>query len=271
MVEYYKLDKIFVQGTTYQMPSDRFFVIRKIGTDGTSSTYLKIDGVDTGPIINDVAPLHSTSSNHLGPLDLGDLYYVVPPDKTFTVEGPSGAKMRCIGQIGKLAPGEALPANHASRFTDQGKHYYKYDTATATLASAGGSWAADAETEVYSLTPKTVEKAIINNIMLAKLENAASTPSEGDVAIRPFLEGTPLDILTSEPGKKGIDLYSCPYPPASTTEITPFTFRDQPIEVPGDNTFTLKFVNTSGSAIAASTASDMTATIAIVFEFIKSS
>ena len=123
MVEYYKLDKIFEQGTTYEMPNDRFYVIRKIGTDGSSATKLVIDGVETGEIINEIAPLHKTSSNLLGPLDLGDLFYVVPPNKTFEIDGPSGAKIRAIGLIGKLAPGEGLPANYASRFTEQGKHY----------------------------------------------------------------------------------------------------------------------------------------------------
>jgi hypothetical protein len=269
MVDYYKLDKIFVQGATYQTPNDRFYVIKKVGTDATSDCYLKIDGVDTGAIISDVAPLHRTSSNLLGPLDLGDLYYVVPPNKTFTVEGPSGAKIRAIGLIGKLAPGEALPAQYASRFTEQGKHYLTYDTATATLAAAGANWAADAETDVYSLTPKTVEKYIFNNVVMAKVENAATAPSEGDVAIRFYLEGTPLDILTTEPGKKGIDLYSAPYPPADTTEEEPFTLKDLPIGVPGDNTFEIKFVNTSGAAIAASTAAAMTATVAVIVEYIK--
>lgn len=269
MVDYYKLDKIFEQGVTYQTPNDRFYVIKKIGTDGSTDTKLVIDGVETGAIISDVAPLHKTSSNLLGPLDLGDLYYVVPPNKTFYVSGPSGAKMRCIGIIGRLAPGEAMPAQYASRFAEQGKHYLTYDTATATLAAAGANWAADAETEVYSLTPKTVEKYIANSVVMAKLSNPASTPSEGDVAIRFFLEGTPLDILTTEPGKKGVDLYSCPYPPADTTEEEPFTLADRPIEINGDNTFEIKAVNTSGSAIAASSTAAMTLTVALILEYIK--
>ncbi|MHC1630759.1 MAG: hypothetical protein ACXQT4_00415 [Methanotrichaceae archaeon] len=269
MVEYYKLDKIFVEGTTYETPNDRFYVIKRIGTDGTSATKLVIDGVETGEIINEVAPLHRTSSNLLGPLGLGDLYYVVPPNKTFYIDGPSGAKVRAIGQIGKLAPGEALPADHASRFTDQGKHYLTYEKATATLAAASADWAADAETDVLSLTPKTVEEYIFNNVVMAKVENAAATPSEGDVAIRFYLEGTPLDILTTEPGKKGVDLYSAPYPPAATTEEEPFSLKDLPIKVAGDNTFEIKILNTSGAAITASSGNDMTATIAAIVEYLK--
>lgn len=271
MVEYYKLDKIFVQGTTYQMPNDRFYVIKKIGTDQTTSTFLKIDGVDTGPIRDLIVPLHKTNSNLNGPIDLGDLYYVVPPNKVFTVEGPSGAKMRCVGQIGKLAPGEALPANHASRFTDQGKHYITFDEASVVLASAGTDWAADAETLVYSLTPKTIEKYIFNRQVQATLSNPATTPAEGDVALRFFLEGTPLDILTDEPGKKGVDLYSCPNPPADGTEQDAFTLADLPITVEGDRTFEIKAVNTSGAAITASTGADMTMFVIMAVEYIKGS
>jgi hypothetical protein len=270
MVEYFKLDKIFVQGTTYETPNDRFYVIKKIGTDAASATHLTIDGVETGDLISTVAPLHKTSSNLLGPLDLGDLFYVVPPNKTFTVDGASGAKFRCVGLIGKLAPGEAMPTNYASRFTEQGKHYLTYDTATATLAAAGASWAADAETDVYSLTPKTVEKYIANNVVMALLSNPAATPDEGDVAIRFFLEGTPLDILTTDPGKKGVDLYSCPHPPADATEEVPFTLADLAVEIPGDNTFEIKAVNTSGAAIAASATADMTLQVTLILEYIKS-
>jgi len=269
MVEYYKLDKVFVQGANYQLPNDRFYIIRKIGTDADSDTYLKIDGVDTGAIISDIAPLHKTSSNLLGPLDLKDLFYVVPPNKVFTVEGPSGAKVRCIGEIGKLAPGEAIPGNFASRFTDQGKHFLTYQSGTATLAAAGGSWAADAENSVIELTPKTIETVRFNNVLMGKVENSAAAIADGQVAIRIYLEGTPLDILTAEPGMKGIDILACPYPPADGTEEEPFSLEDRAIEVLGDRTVKLTVMNVSGAAISASTAADMTATITAVVEFLK--
>jgi len=267
MVRYFKLDKIFVQGTTYEMPNDRFYVIRKIGTDAATATKLKIDGVDTGSLISTVAPLHKTSSNLLGPIDLGDLYYVVPPNKTFTIEGASGAKFRLIGEIGVLAPGEGLPTNFAGRFTEQGKHYITYVTGSATLAAAESSWAAAAETEVYSLTPKTIETYLFNSVVMANFSGGGVTLSEGDAAIRFFLDGLPLDLLTSEPGKLGIDALSMPAPPADATEEVPFTLASLPIEVLGDHTFQIKAVNTSGSAIAAS-GTDFTCTIYAIVEYL---
>ena len=270
MADYYKLDKIFVQGTTYTLPNDRFYVIRKIGTNAASAAYLKIDGVDTGAIVADVAPLHKTSSNLLGPLDLGEYFYVVPPNKKFWIEGPSGAKFRCIGEIGKLAPGEGIPTNFANRFESQGKVYKTYVTGSATLAAAGGSWAAGAETEVLSLTPKTIEKYLFNDIVMALLSNAATAPTEGDVAIRFFLEGAPFDLLTTEAGKLGVDLYSVPKPPADSSEEEPFSLKDRPIEVLGDRTFSVKAVNTSGAAISASTTAAMTLAVWLLTIYSKS-
>jgi len=267
VVDYYPLDKIFVQGTVYALPADRFYVIRKIGTNAASPAYLKIDGVDTGKIVSDVAPLHMTTSNLLGPLDLDDLYYVVPPNKVFTVEGPSGCKMRCVGQIGKLASGEGLPPEHAGRFSVQGKNYETYVTGSATLAPAGGSWPAGAETEVLSLTPKTIEQYVFCDVVMAALSGAAAAPSEGDVAIRFYLDGAPLDILTSGPGKLGIDLYSMPKPPAGTTEMLPFTLEDRPINVLGDHTLSIRAVNTSGAAISAASGSAMTMSVWALVEY----
>jgi hypothetical protein len=269
MVDYFKLDKIFAQGTIYTLPNDRFYVIRKIGTNAATDAFLKIDGVDTGPIVADIAPLHKTSSNLLGPLDLGDLFYVVPPNKKFWIEGPAGAKMRLIGQIGKLSPGEVIASDLAGRFAMQGKSYKTYVKGTGTLAAAGGSWAADAETEVLSLTPKTIEKYLFNDLVMAVLANAATTPAEGDVAIRFFLEGVPFDLLTKEAGKLGIDLYSLPKPPADSTEEEPFSLKDMPIEVLGDRTFSVRAVNTSGAAIAASSTAAMTLTVWLLAVFSK--
>jgi len=267
MVDYYKLDKIFVQGVTYTLPADRFYVIDAIGTDAATNAYLKIDGVDTGKVIADLAPLHKRTTNLLGPLSLKGLEYVVPPNKVFTVEGPAGAKIRCKGLIGRLAPGEGMPSPWPSRFAEQGKHYRTYIYGVATLAAAGGSWPAGAVTEVLSLTPKTIEEYTLNSVVMALLENAAAAPVEGDVAIRFNLDGVPLDILTTGPGKLGVDYYSMPKPPAETTEMEPFTLEDRPIRVQGDHTLRIDAVNTKGAAIAASSTAAMTMKVWAVVEY----
>ena len=266
MVEYYKLDKIFLQGVNYQAPNDRFYVIRKIGTDQTADVYLKIDGVDTGAIISGIAPLHKISSNLLGLLSLADLFYVVPPNKIFSVEGPAGAKLRAVGEIGKLAPGEALPADFASRFTDQGKHYLTYLTGTASLGT-DVAWTAGQELEILSLTPKTIEKYILNGY--AGVTITGDTVAEGDFSVRFYLEGVPLDILTSEPGKLGIDALSMPRPPADTTDEEAFSLADRKIEVLGDRTLRITAINVSGADKAPATGANWSVTLDVICEYIK--
>ncbi len=253
MVEYYKLDKIFVQGTTYEMPADRFYVIKKIGTDQATATKLVIAGVETGEISNLVAPLYSTSSKLLPPLDLGDLYYVVPPNKKFYVDGASGAKMRCVGLIGVLAPGEGLPSQYASRFTEQGKHYLVWDQGSK-LYSSDYTWSDGEEIEIYSLTPKTIEKYILNNI--CQVETGVSSLASGQAALRVYLDGKVLDTLTTDPGKKGLDAFFMPRPPVYNGVRVPFTFKDWPITIEGDHTLELKLVNVSGSNLTVAAATD---------------
>jgi len=264
MVDYHKLDKIIEQGVDYQTPADRFYVIRKVGTDGASATKLIIDGVETGEFISTIAPLHRTQTNLLGPLDLGDLYYVVPPDKTFSVSGPTGAKVRLIGQIGSLAPGEALPAQHASRFTEQGKRYITYIQDSYSKAT-DEAWAAGEEQDVISLTPKTIEEYRFDRQVLASM--TGGTVVEGDFAIRLFLDGRPLDILTTGPGKLGIDILSMPMPPADDTEQDAFTLADLPVVVAGDHTFTVKAMNTSGAAKSPDTGSAWSVTVTAIVEY----
>jgi len=237
MVDYYPLDKVFVEGTDYQTPADRFYVITALGTDAATAT----------EIISTIAPLHRTSSNLLGPLDLGDLYYVVPPNKTFRVDGPASAKVRAIGRLGVLAPGEVLPAAEAGRFNDQGKKYVTYQTGTHT-ASGAGTWTADVAYEIYSLTPKTIETFRFANVLGVTVGGA--TIAEGNVGIQFKMDGRPLDILTAGPGPKGIDALSMPMPPADTTEETAFSLASRAIEVQGDHTFSIEAINVSGGDIS---------------------
>ncbi len=264
MVDYYKLDKIFTQGTTYQMPNDRFYIFKKIGTDQATATKFVIDGVETGEISNIVAPLYSTSTKLLPPLDLGDLFYVVPPNKSFEVDGASGAKMRAVGLIGVLAPGEALPANYASRFSEQGSHYLMWDQGSVAYAS-DYTWSDDEEISVYSLTPKTIEKYVFNNIV--QVETGVSGLSAGEAALRIYLDGKVLDILTSDPGNKGIDAFFIPRPPTYNGVREPFSLSDWAIDVDGDHTIEFKLINVSGGNLTVSAATDQY--IDFVIEYIR--
>jgi len=266
MVKWLKLDKVFVQGTTYTMPPDMFYVIKKLGCDQDTATKLVIDGVETGAIIQKLANMYPTSTNELGPLDLKNLFYVVPPDKKFWVSGASGAKMRCIGLIGKLMPGEEMPTEYLTRFDEQGKHYYTYDE-LSKLYSADYTWSAGEEIEIGSLTPKTTERYVLNSII--EVETGVSGLSPGDVGLVLILEGEILDILTTTPGKKGLDVFFMPRPPAYNTVNVPFSFEDLPIEVPGDYTLTMKLINNSGGNLTVAAATDQYIDYIVEYQKIK--
>jgi len=261
MATKYKLDKIFVQGVTYKLPADRYYVIKRIGTNATSPAYLKIDGVDTGPIVADIAPLHVTSSNLLGPLDLEELYYVVPPNKQFTVVGPSGAKIRAIGDLIKLAPNEAIAASDAARFNEQGKKYKTYITSSVSLPA---TWTKDQEIQILSLTPKTIEQYTFDDFVGVKI--SGFTLAEGQVGVLFKLDGTELDILTSEPGMKGIDAMSMPLPPADSTEEEAFSLEDYKIDVLGDHTLFVRLINVSGADISVTSGSAVLTAIVKYFQ-----
>jgi len=244
MPKYYLFDQYIPVDTQYTMEPDKFLIIEKIGTNSSTAAKLVIGGAEVGAINSTVAPLHKTSSNLLGPLDLGELYYVVPPNTKYKFTGASGSKMRLIGRIGVLSPGEAVPAAHMARYDQQNKIYLTYVEDTYNHGT-DTAWVADAEAEVYSLTPKTTEKYIFNNICM--VAGSGDTISEGDFAVRFYLDGKVLDLLAKTAGKLGIDVKSMPRPPAATTEETPFTLKDLPIEVLGDHTLSVKIRNISGS------------------------
>jgi len=260
------LDKIIKQGTEYETPKRVALKITKIGTDASSASYLKIDGKVTGNLLTTFAPLHKTSSNKLGPIDLGDLFLVVPPETKFKIEGASGAKFRIIGQYIILDPGESLPDELERRFDNQFNHYLTYVTGTKTL-STDAAWPAGTEYEVISLTPKTIEKYLFNNLMLAAI--SGDSVAEGDFAIKLYRDGNPFQNILVTNLQEGIDILSAPSPPKDTTEETPFTFKNFPFEIPGDVTLSVKVKNTSGSSKSPASGSAWSVTIILVCDYYK--
>jgi len=125
--------------------------------------------------------------------------------------------------------------------------------------------AADAEVEVISYTPKTIEKIVCNGLVMAKVANY--TESEQDLAIRFFLEGAPLDFILEKTKTGGIDFMSARYPPNETEEHEAFSLAETPIEVPGDHTLSVKARNISGGAISPSAGTSLDFDIAAIIEY----
>jgi len=249
----YPLDKLLDVGTEYRTRTRTCYVIRKIATNDTAEVTTYIDDKELTHFIDKVAPLRMINTNLNRPLDLKDLYLVVPPDTKFKFTGTSGQLVRIIGDLIRLDVGEALPADLISRFRAQHNHYLTTvigDTVTVTNALSDGG-----EDELDSFAPSSVEKYILNHIIGVE-EVTAGVPAEteGDIAVMFYYDGAPLDIEESGEGYLGIGRYSLPMPPTETTESEPYTLEKNPIEVAPDHTLSVKVRNVSGGALFGTTA-----------------
>ena len=264
MSKTFVLDKILVEGTSYRTHPRVALKINKIGTDATSATHLKIDGKVLGDLIEDVAPLHYENTKINGLLDISKLPYVVPPDTDFEVEGASGAKVRVVGTLYQLAPGEAVPGDIMSRFDEQPGKFLRYVTGSYSFGTAT-SWADGTEVDVYTLTPSTIEKYVFNNLLMVDYTGFTANP--GDVVIQFYMDNNPIEYLESTNLDRGVDLLSIPHQDDVAVNLDLFTLKDFPIEVLGDHTFKVTAKNVSGSAISLSSAS---ITLYAVAEYSKS-
>jgi len=134
------LGKLLTTNTDYQTEDDTFLVIKKVCTEDTAKLTLKVDGIPVSEITKDIAPLYKSESTFLGAFDLGDLYIVVPPNKILRGEGTASKRFRIIGYLNKLAPGEALPAAFAARYTEQGLKHYSYKKTVLAADTAVGAY-----------------------------------------------------------------------------------------------------------------------------------
>lgn len=241
----WKLDKILKAGTVYETPKRVGYVIKKIGTNSSTSTAkLVIDRKEVGEIDADVAPLRPTSSNKLGLLDLGELYYVVPPETKFYFEGDSGSYMRIVGDIVQVEAGEGLPGDLMTRFAEQTRKFVTTVSGSLSLAT-DEAWGADEEKEVYTLTPLTIEKYTFNNFLGVNV--TGNTVNPGDFAIIFKMDNIPFELDVAESLMYGVDALSAPLPPDAADGEEPFTLKETPIEVMGDRTLSILLRNTSGA------------------------
>ena len=250
----YYLKKILKTGTTYVMEKDRYYVIRKIGTDAGSKVTVKVDGIPVVDIINIIAPIARTGSNELGPKDLGDYFIVVPPERQLLFEGPSGANVYIEGDLVILAPGETLPTEHLARYNAYANRKLTYVDVSVTI---GSSWAAGVEQKITDITPPTIEDWIFDDFAGVSVSGLASAQTYGQINIKMYYDGKPFDLLLTQAGPHGIESLKMPLPPSNTTEKEPFTFKDKPVTVVGGHTFTITAINVSGSALSAASGSNI--------------
>ena len=262
MPTYYKLDKTLTIGTEYRTEPDKFLIIQKIGTNVSDSVTVAVKGTDVTKIHGDFAPLRVTSSNKLGPFDLGNLYIVVPPDTKFTFESSSSGVVRIVGKIGVLRPGEGVPSDVLTRFDTQRDHHYEYTSGSVSL-DTDEVWAAGRELTVLEVTPATIEKYTFEKFIMASI--SGGTISNGQVAIRLYLDTTPFDIEDTNSGHLGIDILNMPYPPSDTNGEEPFSLKEFPVTVPGDIKFKIGAINISGSDLTPTSGSAWTVSVILPY------
>jgi hypothetical protein len=259
----YFLKKILKTNTTYEMEKDRYYVIKRIGTDVSARVTAKVDGIPVVDIFNLIAPIARTSSNTLGPLDLGEYFIVVPPERKLLFESTGSGNVYIEGDLVVLAPGEAIPSEHIARYNTYANRKITYINASYTV---GASWPAGQEVTVVDITPPTIEDWIFDSFAGVSVSGLASAQTYGQINLKLYYDGKPLDLLVATAGPHGIETLMMPLPPTDSANKDPFTFKEKPITVVGGHTLSVKAVNVSGSALSAATGQNITVRFAAVYK-----
>jgi hypothetical protein len=244
----YILRKILKTNVTYEMEKDRYYVIRRIGTNTTSKVTVKVDGIPVVDIFSTIAPIAKTSSNLLGPIELSDFFIVVPPERKLLFESAASANVYVEGDLIVLAPGETIPTDHLARYNTYATRKITYADVSVTV---GTSWPAGQEVKVADLTPPTIEDWIFDGFAGVVVTNLSAAQAYGQINAKFYYDGKPLDLLVAVAGPHGIETLKMPLPPTATAEFEPFSFKDKVIYVVGGHTLTVTAINVSGAALSA--------------------
>jgi hypothetical protein len=260
MAKIIPLDKILKVGSEYVTDRREVLVIKKVGTTSTSIGQIYIDRKPTTQIYQTVMPAYKTTNNFMGLFDLGDLYNVVPPETRISFTGSSGSILRVAGYKAQLDPGEAVDKTLMDRFNAQTKAFWAI-LESSFSKGVDAAWPAGEENTVITITPKTIEEYLFNSVVMASVANVSGGVASGDWAVRFHLDKTPLEFVYGATLQLGVDVLSMPRPPAGTTELTPFTLADFPIDVSGDHVLEVKAINTSGASKSPPTGASITVTV----------
>lgn len=250
----YPLDKLVAMNTEYTLENYRALVVEKIGTGDTALVTALIDSKVVGYLLTEVAPLRKNTVNFSGPLALGRLFLVVPPQKALKFTGTGGQFVHIIGRLLELAVGESLPSDLLARFQAQTEEYLR--CLEGADVSTGTAMADGAEVELYALTPTSIERYNFNNRALVD-QVAAGSPAEaeGNLGVRPYIDGAPQDQVQSASGRRGIDRMTMEIPNTTDNKsLDPFTLEGSPILVGGDHALSVKLMNVSGGSLFGTTA-----------------
>jgi len=263
MAEFYKFDKIFDIGTTYRAEPDKAYIIKAVGTDSTTIARCLVAGAPCCEFLDEFAPCYKINTNLYGPIELGDSYIVVPPDKTLEFSGESGKDVRALGELVVLGPGEALATIHMARFETQTKRFLSYQRDTYSHGT-DTAWAADYEKDILTFSVPAGERWEFADILGATVENVSGGLKKGQFAVRIYVDDKAYDNVVVNMGRKGIYVLSCHLPPKEDVTFTPFSLLEYPIRLGPGRTLRISCINVSGASISPSAGTSLTVTVLIV-------
>lgn len=240
------LEKAFDTNVEYRAEHNKFYVIEYLGSD-VNIDYIEIEGRRTTPLDATLSPQYVTGTNLFGQLELEDLYLVIPPLHRFKFVSSASGKVTVSGKLGILALGEGIPADLATRFKNMHLTYKKPFTFTKSLGT-DVKLAAGAEVTVAEIQPSTIERITLNDIIGLSATNAG-TIAKGSLGVIFYYDDTPLDILDTAMGRKGIDFLDMPLPPTTSGVMEAFSFANYPIVIEPNHKLKINVINNSGADI----------------------
>jgi len=261
------LDIVLPCGSEWEVEKKVALVIKKAGTDATSDAIIKVEERECLRIITDIAPLKLTSDNVLGPLDLGDLYIVVAPQEKLSIEGPSGAYVRLIGEQLYLEPGDRLGEPYLSRWDAQDRVKWVYVYGSVSLGT-DEAWDKDVDLIPLTLSPGASEKYEINDILMMKV--SGGTVSYNQIHVRFKYKDREVYPRGPFSGKYGIDILMLPWPPSMTNNAQPFKLKNLPFTVEEGDRLQIIARNVSGSALTPSSGSAWKVEAILLAKYMKS-
>jgi hypothetical protein len=259
----YILKKVLKTNVTYEMEKDRYYVIRRIGTDVPAKVTVKVDGIPVLDIFNLIAPIARTSPNTLGPLGLNEYFIVVPPERKLLFESTGSGNVYIEGDLVVLSPGEAIPSEHLARYMAYATRKISYVDVSVTV---GTSWPAGQEVKVADLTPPTIEDWIFDGFAGVGVTGLGVARTYGQINLKLYYDGKPLDLLIDVAGPHGIETLKMPLPPTVATEMEPFTFKEKPIMLVGGHTLTVTAINVSGATLSAATGANIAVRFVAIYK-----
>jgi len=265
MPQVYILDKVLKVGVLYRSEPDKAYVVKAVGTDSTTKATLTVEGAPVLETLNLLNLLEARDVERFPPLNLQTNYVVVPPDKVFSFTGSSGSKMRLVGDLLSLAPGEVLPSAQAARYAEQTKKYYTYTDGVNGIGESA-SWADGAEYDIVTFTAPAGERHKFDRFAYVERTGVIADDPAAVVALRFYVNDRPLDVHDPDKAPLGIDTLRGHWYTAATSYFKPFSVAEMPITLEPGHSLRITARNISGAAITTAAGQEAKVKIAVIHE-----